>query len=124
MAGMHTPSARNFVSNPYLFGLGVLLLELGFEASCELLSTPEDEAQANGTLGNLEFFTANRLAAIASRTLGMKYASIANKYLQCDSGCGNDLEEKLFTVKCSVLPVGRNGTGLREILGMVGTPAS
>lgn len=77
-----------------------MLLELGFEASCELLGTPEDEAQASGTLGNLEFFKANRLAAIASRTLGMKYASIANRYLQCDFGRGNDLKEKLFTVKC------------------------
>ncbi|KAF7510482.1 hypothetical protein GJ744_006328 [Endocarpon pusillum] len=122
----HPPSARQFVSNPYLFGLGVLLLELGFEASCELLSTPEDEAQANGTLGNLEFFTATRLTAIASQTLGMKYASIAKKCLQCDFGCGNDLKDPVLQeavyrqVYCQLEEMEQ---GLREILGMVETPA-
>ncbi len=116
------PSARQLVPNPYLFGLGVMLLELGFGNSFERLRTPEDEHHANGTPGYLEFFIAKRLCSVASETLGSKYASIVKRCLQCDFGFGDDLtiaalQEAVYRqVYCELEDMEQ---GLRNVLGIV-----
>jgi hypothetical protein len=121
-AAVSLPSARHLVPNPYLFGLGVLLLELGFGSSCDGLRISEDESQANGTPAFFEFFTAKRLSSVASQTLGAKYATIAKKCLQCDFGCGDDLtnpalQEAVYRqVYCELEDMEQ---GLRKVVGII-----
>jgi hypothetical protein len=40
---------------------------------------------------NTEYYTADRVRLSASNLLGTKYAEVARKCVQCDFGCGSDL---------------------------------
>jgi hypothetical protein len=97
--GQHGPLSRasalpcrTFAPNSFMFGLGVMLLELAFEAPLRTMQRPID---SNGDQDEryIEFFIAKRLSKIASRQLGPKYAEIVRKCLQCDFGHGDDLED-------------------------------
>ena len=81
-----------FVRNPILFGLGVVLLEIGYAKTLRDLQQPRDR-QDGGQDYFTEYFTATRLASSISRELGSKYREIVTKCLFCDFGCGNDLNE-------------------------------
>ena len=84
------PPPRAFAPNPLLFGLGVLLLEIGYTATLESLKRPSDTG--DGENRYTEFFTAKRLASSISREMGPTYGKIVNKCLHCDFGCGQDLD--------------------------------
>jgi len=85
------PPPRAFAPNPLLFGLGVLLLEIGYTATLESLKRPSDTE--DGENRYTEFFTAKRLASSISREMGTAYGKIVNKCLHCDFGCGQDLSD-------------------------------
>ena len=80
---------RTFAPNSLLFGLGVLLLEIGYTATLQSLQRPSDIAEEENRY--TEFFVAKRLASSIGREMGSAYGKIVKKCLQCDFGCGDDL---------------------------------
>jgi hypothetical protein len=87
-----TLPCRTFAPNAFMFGLGVMLLELAFEAPLRTMQRPID-SDSDQDERYIEFFIAKRLSKIVSRPLGSKYAEIVRKCLQCDFGRGDDLED-------------------------------
>jgi hypothetical protein len=81
---------RSLVRNPDIFALGVLLLELAFEAPLHSLQKPTDvdsqEAQ------NTDYYVADRVRRTVSRMLGTRYADLVRKCIHCDFGRGDDLD--------------------------------
>ena len=78
--------------NSILFGLGVVLLEIAYSATLQSLQQPSD--LCDGSDGSFsEFFTAKRLASSLGREMGISYGKIVKKLIQCDFGCGDDLNE-------------------------------
>ena len=83
---------HNIAPNSILFGLGVVLLEIAYSATLQSLQQPSD--LCNGSDNSIsEFFTAKRLARSLGREMGMSYSKIVKKLIQCDFGCGDDLNE-------------------------------
>jgi hypothetical protein len=79
-----------FIRNPVLFGLGIMLLELAYQAPLETLQQPED-LQKGETPGFVEYFTAHRLAKDSDRKMSSrKFKDIVNQCLHCDFAHGND----------------------------------
>ncbi|MCJ1479096.1 hypothetical protein MMC13_007780 [Lambiella insularis] len=78
-----------FAPNALLFGLGCLLLEIGFISTLQSLQRPCDIEQGENRY--TEFFVAKRLASSISREMGSAYGKIVKKCLHCDFGCGDDL---------------------------------
>lgn len=72
------------VPNLTLFSLGIALLEIGHKQSLEGFRTPRDQNS---------IFTARRLAQRPS-SLGQRYQMIAHRCLQCDFGCGSELDKE------------------------------
>ncbi len=85
-------SSQSFVSNPFLFRLGVMLLEIELETPLRSLQEPVD-VDANHDDKHTEFFTAKRVSRISSRPLGNRYHTIVRKCLNCDFGRGDDLND-------------------------------
>jgi len=84
---------RHLIRNPYLFSLGVTLIELAFQAPLQSLYSSKDlvSGQPN-TLS--DFFVASRLSKTISSSLGPAYRKVVRKYLGCDFGQGtNDLND-------------------------------
>ena len=78
--------------NPLLFSLGVILLEIAYAASLNSLQNPSD--LENGTQCRYtEFLAARRLAKSARSDMGGKYHKVVEKLVECDFGCGTDLED-------------------------------
>ncbi|KAI9783592.1 MAG: hypothetical protein M1816_001343 [Peltula sp. TS41687] len=86
------PNQQLLAYNPILFGLGVILLELGFETPMRSLQQPEDLAGGMETRLT-EYFTASRLSKMLGSTLGSTYAGIVRKLLVCDFGHGDDFND-------------------------------
>ncbi|MCJ1436556.1 hypothetical protein MMC27_005935 [Xylographa pallens] len=91
LARASTFPPRAFAPNSLLFGLGVLLLEIGFTATLPSLQRPSDIEQGENKY--TEFFVAKRLASSIGREMGSAYGKIVKKCLQCDFGCGDDLND-------------------------------
>ncbi len=85
-------SFQSFASNPFLFRLGVMLLEIELETPLRSLQQPVDVV-ANHDHRHTEFFTAKRVSRISSRPLGNRYHKIVMKCLNCDFGRGDDLND-------------------------------
>lgn len=86
----------HMIRNPYLFSLGVVLIELAFQAPLRSLYTSGD--LINGQTNALsDFFVASRLSKTISSSLGSVYGKVVRKCLGCDFGQGtSDLsDEKL-----------------------------
>jgi hypothetical protein len=83
--------SRIFAPNPLLFGLGVILLELAFEAPLRNLQKSTD-LEGCQDHRHTEFFTAKRLSHSVSPPLGLRYNELVRKCLQCDFGRGEDLK--------------------------------
>lgn len=78
--------------NTLLFSLGVVLLEIAYSSTLHGLQQPSD--LENGQEGRYtEFFAAKRLADSLGREMGGSYRKIVKKLLQCDFGCGDDLND-------------------------------
>ncbi|KIW31770.1 uncharacterized protein PV07_03366 [Cladophialophora immunda] len=94
--GPHGPLAkrttfpgRTLIRNRILFSLGIMLLELVYQAPLKALQKPADvdahEAQ------NTDYYTADRARHDAASMLGPRYAEVVRKCIQCDFGHGSDL---------------------------------
>ncbi|TVY82353.1 hypothetical protein LSUE1_G003453 [Lachnellula suecica] len=94
--------ASHLARNELLFNLGVILLELGYDAPLQQLRRAEDikdgDTDANWYI---DFFTARRLAQSAPRELDARYGRLAKKCLDCDFGVGDDL--KSLELQCFVV---------------------
>jgi hypothetical protein len=84
-------SSLSLAPNVTLFSLGVVLLELGFEAPIHALQRPEDlkDGVANEYS---DYWTARRLSKTVSSTLNSTYGKLVNKCLYCDFGLGGSYE--------------------------------
>ncbi|ERF70929.1 hypothetical protein EPUS_06714 [Endocarpon pusillum Z07020] len=85
-------TSRSFAPNPFLFGLGVMLLEIAFETPLRSLQRSVD-IEASQDDRHTEFFTAKRVSKMASRPLGIRYNRIVRSCLNCDFRGGDDLNE-------------------------------
>ena len=82
----------SLISNPILFGLGIVLLEIAYSSTLRSLQQPGDLEGGQETKYT-EFFTAKRLVSSIGREMGSTYGTIVKKCLQCDFGCGDDLND-------------------------------
>ena len=80
------------IPNPVLFGLGTVLLEIAYSSTLRSLQQPRD-LEAGQETKYTEFFTAKRLVSSIGREMGSTYGTIVKKCLQCDFGCGDDLND-------------------------------
>jgi hypothetical protein len=93
-AGSDTENVtKHLIRNPYLFSLGVTLIELAFQAPLRSLYNSKD--LTNGQPNTLsDFFVACRLSKTMSSSLGPAYGKVVRKCLECDFGQGtNDLND-------------------------------
>ncbi|KAG7005327.1 hypothetical protein G7Y79_00020g048550 [Physcia stellaris] len=109
--------SRHLAPNSVLFGLGVMLLEIAYSATLQSLQQPCD--LVNGIENEFtEFFTSKRLANSIGREMGSSYSKIVKKLLQCDFGCGDDLNEPELQVsyyKEVVCELDRLEQGFRDL---------
>ena len=81
---------HTLVRNPLLFNLGVVLLEIAHSTALGSLQRPSD--LENGLENRYtEFFIARRLAQSANTEMGGTYHKIVEQLVECDFGCGTDL---------------------------------
>jgi hypothetical protein len=83
------PLNQPLVRNPDIFALGVLLLELAFEAPLHSLQKPTDVASHEDQ--NTDYYIADRVRLTVSSMLGTRYADLVRKCIHCDFGRGDDL---------------------------------
>ena len=83
---------HNLARNPLLFSLGVVLLEIAHTSTIDNLQRPIDldDGRENGYT---EFFAARRLAKSAKTDMGATYHKVVEKLVECDFGCGVDLND-------------------------------
>ncbi|KAJ5151021.1 uncharacterized protein N7482_010273 [Penicillium canariense] len=78
-----------FIRNPVLFGLGIMLLELAYQAPLGSLQEPVD-LEKGTTPGFAEYFTAHRLVEDSYRMVSKSFKTIIKKCLHCDFGHDSD----------------------------------
>jgi len=83
--------ASSISPNSTLFSLGVVLLELGYDAPLEALRH-EDDLRGGANNQFTDFFTASRLSKLVSKRLGLRYGKLVQKCLACNFGVGTELE--------------------------------
>jgi hypothetical protein len=79
-----------FAPNDFLFGLGVMLLELAYQKPLKSMQKACDVANSLDERHTL-FFTAKRMSRLVSAKSGPRYGEIVRKCLACDFGRGDDL---------------------------------
>jgi hypothetical protein len=90
-----SPSNQGLIRNSYLFNLGVVLLELAYQAPLRSLQEASD-LKDGFDRKHIEFFAANRLSNNMKPVLGLTYANIVKKCLACDFGHGDDLNDSML----------------------------
>jgi hypothetical protein len=86
-----TFTASSIAANSTLFSLGVVLLELGYNAPLQMLRREED--RKGGSNNQLtDFFTAQRLGKLVSKQLNATYGKLVEKCLNCNFGVGTELK--------------------------------
>ena len=83
---------HNLARNPLLFSLGVVLLEIAHTSTIDNLQRPIDLDNGREN-GYTEFFAARRLAKSAKTDMGATYHKVVEKLVECDFGCGVDLND-------------------------------
>ena len=86
-----TDSLPKLARNSLLFSLAVVLLEIAHSSTLESLQQPID--LQHGQDSYTEFFVARRLSRSNYTDLGPRYHSIIERLVECDFGCGDDLEK-------------------------------
>lgn len=81
-----------FAPNDFLFGLGVMLLELAYQKPLRSMQQACDVANSQDERHTL-FFTAKRMSRLVSAKSGSRYGEIVRKCLACDFGRGDDLSQ-------------------------------
>jgi len=79
------------VRNQQLFALGVILIELAYEAPLHSLQKPTDVASHDDQ--NTDYYIADRVRLTVSSMLGPMYADLIRKCIHCDFGRGDNLED-------------------------------
>jgi hypothetical protein len=91
----HESKSQPYADNQILFGLGVVLLELGYESTMANLQSLSDIEQKDPkhAEASCEFMQARRLAAnsMLSHKMGPAYRRIVQQCLRCDFSSGTDL---------------------------------
>jgi hypothetical protein len=77
------------IRNPVLFGLGVMFLELAYQAPLRTLQQPVDLKKGE-TQGFADYFTAHRLADHSYCMVSPRFKIIIKKCLHCDFGHDSD----------------------------------
>ena len=81
------------IRNNILFGLGVMMLELGFETTMKTLRRSQD-LKAGQEHAFTDYLTARRYKKSIATPLGARYGRITQKCLDCEFGVGEyDLKE-------------------------------
>ncbi|KAJ6144078.1 hypothetical protein N7471_003531 [Penicillium samsonianum] len=80
---------HHIIRNPVLFGLGVMFLELAYQAPLRTLQQPVDLKKGE-TQGFADYFTAHRLVDDSYRMVSKSFKIIINKCLHCDFGHDSD----------------------------------
>jgi hypothetical protein len=94
--------ACHLAQNELLFNLGVILLELGYDAHLQYLRCQEDIRDgAMEACWYTDFYTARRLGTSAARELDARYGRLAKKCLNCDFGVGDNLNS--VELQCAVM---------------------
>ena len=75
------------IRNEVLFGLGVILLELGFELPIEILHR-KNELESGQKHQYSDYMTAVRLKRSVEKPLGGRFGRLTRKCLDCDFGTG------------------------------------
>ena len=83
---------HNLARNSLLFSLGVVLLEIAYTSTIDTLQRPIDLDNGREN-GYTEFFAARRLAKSAKTDMGATYHKVVEKVVECDFGCGEDLND-------------------------------
>ena len=95
LSGQHVPDSTDplpkLARNSLLFNLAVILLEIAHSSTLESLQQPID--LVHGQESYTEFFVARRLSRSNYTDLGPRYHSIIERLVECDFGCGHDLEK-------------------------------
>lgn len=81
------PKRDVFIRNPYLFNLGVVLIELAYQAPISSLRQESDLINSQDDK-HADFFAAIRLSETMATSLGPAYAKMVRKCLWCDFGEG------------------------------------
>jgi hypothetical protein len=84
-------NASSLAPNPALFSLGVVLLELGYDAPLQTQRRDED-LEGGASNRYTDFFTAKRLGKLVSKKLNTRYGRLVEKCLTCNFGVGDELE--------------------------------
>ena len=96
LSSTSTFQTEGLMRNPLIFGLGVVLLEIGHAKTLRALQKPRD-VRSNGDQVS-EYLAATRLVSSIGRELGSTYGQIVQKCLYCDFGCGDDLSSPKLQV--------------------------
>ncbi|KAJ5496246.1 hypothetical protein N7463_008233 [Penicillium fimorum] len=80
---------HHIIRNPVLFGLGVMFLELAYQAPLRALQQPVDLGKGE-TQGFADYFTAHRLVDHTYRMVSKSFKIIISKCLHCDFGHDSD----------------------------------
>ncbi|KAL3418591.1 hypothetical protein PVAG01_10307 [Phlyctema vagabunda] len=78
-------ATKHVIRNPYLFSLGVTLIELAFQAPLRSLYKSEDLTDGQPNIMS-DISAANRLSQTISSSLGIPYGKVVRKCLACDFG--------------------------------------
>jgi hypothetical protein len=86
-----SPNASGISPNPTLFSLGVVLIELGYDAPLQALRH-EGDLKSGASDQFTDFFTATRLSKLVSKRLNSRYGKLVQKCLACNFGVETELE--------------------------------
>lgn len=87
-------SNLSFAPNRFLFNLGVIMIEIAFEAPLQSMRKSVDFDQCSDDR-HIDFFTARRLndTTLASTEMGLRFSDVVRKCIHCDFGRGHDLNK-------------------------------
>ncbi|KAK5105319.1 hypothetical protein LTS08_001596 [Lithohypha guttulata] len=85
-----TDRSRTLIRNWTLYSLGIMLLELAYKKSIREMQKAQD-LDYSGNEHNTDYYTADRLQQSVSSEMGLDFAEVIRKCIQCDFGHGADL---------------------------------